>query len=181
MYNRFKEMNCYILARGERNVERDFLAAGEVTRLEKSFRHFASVFERVKLVIKPDQAREGYLNYPHICDILEQRGAVAGVAAALADANSEAVFIGTSDFSDFPLNLLVDLIKAYNGEKFVGYYDGSRSDREPQPLFGIYRKELSDQFGLENQPLLSIRDLLVGNVKLIPLPDGIDASCIGIN
>ncbi len=174
-------MSCYILAGGKQNGDRDFSSVGEITRIEKSFRRFASVFDKVKLVIKEDQAREGYLNYPHICDKQNHRSAVVGVATALGDADSDAVFIGSSDMLDFPLDLLVNLIKSYDGETFLGYYDRSRGDQTPQPLFGIYNRRLSERINLDEKQPNSVTDLLSGKVKLIPLPNGIDASCIGIN
>jgi molybdopterin-guanine dinucleotide biosynthesis protein A len=174
-------MNCYILAGGKQNRDRDFASAGEITRIEKSFRNFAAVFDKVKLVIKRDQAKEGYLNYPHVCDRKDWPNAVVGVATALNDAQSEAVFIGSSDMLDFPLDLLVNLIKEYDGESFLGYYDQSSGDRARQPLFGIYKRDLFEQINLDQKRPTSVEDLLSGDVKLIPLPEGIDASCIGLN
>jgi hypothetical protein len=82
---------------------------------------------------------------------------------------------------DFPLDLLVNLIKKYDGESFLGYYDQSRGDQSRQPLFGIYKRDLSEQINLEQKQPTSVEDLLSGDVKLIPLPEGIDASCIGLN
>ena len=149
---------------------------GEVTRLEKSFRSYAAVFDRVKLVIKKDQAREKYLNYPHICDELAQNDSGAGVTAALKDADSEAVFIGASDINDFPLALLVKLIKNYNGESFMGYVD--KTDKH-QPLFGIYNKNIVEK--LNNKlSLKSLSDLPEENIKLLELPENVTSTCIGL-
>ena len=68
MNNRFRTMPCYLLAGGRRNLATDFEPVGSLSRLERCYRHYARVFERVTLVLKPDQARERYLNYPYICD-----------------------------------------------------------------------------------------------------------------
>ena len=172
----FKQMSCYILAGGKDNPKDDFLKIGDVTRLEKSFRSYAAVFDQVKLVIKKDQAREKYLNYPHICDEMDQSDSGVGVTAALRDADSEAVFIAASDINDFPLTLLVKLIKNYNGESFMGYVD--KTDKH-QPLFGIYHKNIVEK--LNNKlSLKSLADLPKKDIKLLELPESVSSTCIGL-
>ncbi|MFQ5454533.1 MAG: hypothetical protein ACE5D6_10160 [Candidatus Zixiibacteriota bacterium] len=176
----FKEMNCYVLAGEGNNQKQDFNYIGDITRLEKSFRNYAAVFENVKLVIKNEQAKEHYLNYPHICDEAVSYSHVIGVATALKDAESDAVFIGSSNIANFPLELLVNLIKNYNGESFLGYFDKKNESSNCQFLFGIYHKKLSQKIGYNINEAVSIDDLVKDNFKLIPLPKGVDASCIGI-
>lgn len=173
----FKEMSCYILAGGEDNPKDDFLKIGEITRLEKSFRSYAAVFDKVKIVIKNDQAKEKYLNYPHICDEQELKSAAVGVEAALKDANTEAVFIGRSDINEFPLSLLVKLVKSYNGEAFMGYVNKNNNH---QPLFGIYSKELQSKFGTTDVDKFAFDKVQDENIKLLDLPDDIQAECIGL-
>ncbi|MCP4686072.1 MAG: hypothetical protein GY867_11605, partial [bacterium] len=75
MDNRFAEMDCFVLAGGRSNPGEDFQPAGDLTRIEKGYRRYAAVFEKVKLVLKKDQATERYLNYPHICDNASDRSA----------------------------------------------------------------------------------------------------------
>lgn len=171
----FKEMDCYVLAGGEENPKRDFDLLGELTRLEKSFRSYAAIFEKVKLVIKEKQAREKYLNYPYVCDIDETPKATVGVATALEDADSDAIFIGTSDISDFPISLLANLVKNYNGEAFLGYVD---KNNKHQPLFGIYNKKVKSK--IEKTGQLSLENLEEDEIKLLELPENFDADCIGL-
>jgi len=169
-------MSCYILAGGEENQFEDFQIEGDSTRLEKSFQNYAKVFDRVKLVIKEDQAKEKYLNYPFVCDQLAGNKAVIGVAAALEDAKTDAVFIGTSDMSNFPLKLLVNLVKSYNGESFLGYVD---KENNQKPLFGIYNKRLSDKLDISGE--LSLDDLIVDDARFLEIPEDIDADYLDLN
>ncbi len=178
----FKQMNCYILAGGEKNRERDFSSQGELTRLETGYRRYAAIFDKVKLVIKEDQAREHYLNYPHVCDASDRRDPVVGLQAALDDTGADAVFIGSTEVTDFPLELPVNLIKNYNGEPFLGYRI-PEMDENSQPLFAIYsRKFLSKKFLkqilTDSDGKLDIEQLLDSGGKLLPLPDGVDSGCI---
>jgi molybdopterin-guanine dinucleotide biosynthesis protein A len=170
-------MNCYILAGGEDNPKDDFLKIGDISRLEKSYRSYAAVFDKVKIVIKKDQAKEKYLNYPHICDELDKKSAAAGVEAALRDANSEAVFIGSTDINEFPPKLLYELIKSYNGEAFLGYIDKTNKH---QPLFGIYNKGLGSKISVSGDKKIDISEFGDDNIKLLNLPENIDAACIGL-
>lgn len=173
----YNKMTCYILAGGEKNPQIDFKSEGDLTRLEKTYRNYAKVFDRVKLVIKEDQAKERYLNYPHVCDSDKKQGSLVGVSAALADATTEAVFIGSSAISDFPPQLMVELVKNYNGEAFVGY---AFDDNKTQPLFGIYNKKLSDRLNLEE--LENLEDLLdPDDMKLLALPDEIEFDLMDLN
>ncbi len=176
----FHRMDCYILAGGKADREQDFENAGDLTRLEKSFRHYAAIFDRVKLVIKSEQATERYLNYPHVCDLLPESSSTVGVSTALEDANSEAVFIGSSGIADFPPRLLVDLVKRYNGEQFLGYYDSKRSRDNCQMFFGIYNKRLAAKLVGKEQIADSIASLVGDDATLIPLPEDVDAQLIGI-
>ena len=173
----YNEMTCYILAGGEKNPQVDFKPAGELTRLEKTYRNYAKVFDRVKLVIKADQAKERYLNYPHVCDQAEEKGSWVGISTALADAKTEAVFIGSSAITDFPPQLMVELVKNYNGEAFVGYAD---ENNNTQPLFGIYNKKLCDRLNLDE--FENLEDLLdPDDMKLLMLPDEIAFDLLDLN
>ena len=177
MPERFKQMNCYILAGGEKKSERDFASSGDLTHLEKGYRRYAAIFEKVKLVIKKTQAKEHYLNYPHICDHTEQGGAAVGLETALKDSGSDAVFIGSSDLVDFPLELPVNLIKNYDGETFLGYRL-SKGKELSQPLFAIYSKSRLREHIERNRGKINFADLVSGG-RLLPLPEGVDSSCIG--
>jgi molybdopterin-guanine dinucleotide biosynthesis protein A len=180
MKNRFAEMDCFVLAGGRSNVENDFKAAGELTHLEKGYRRYATVFEKVKLVLKKEQATEKYLNYPHICDEESDRGAVIGIKAALKQAGSEPIFIGSSDLVDFPLELAVELVNRYDGELFLGYCDASQPAGSYQPLFGVFSRELVDRLQEAGQSLRDLSRLLARVGKLMPLPSGIPADRLGI-
>jgi len=171
-------MDCYVLAGGKSNPSEDFQPDGELTRLEKGYRRYAAIFDRVKLVLKKDQAREKYLNYPYILDDDSNQSAVIGVRAALKQSNSEAVFIGSSDISSFPLELVVDLIRQYQGESFLGYCDSSSSEKS-QPLFGIFHQSLTEHLDKAGDTISELSELLDREGKLLPLPDHISIDQLG--
>ena len=169
MQNRFREMDCFLLAGGKNNQERDFQPDGDLTRLERGYRRYAAVFERVTLVLKKDQAREHYLNYPYVCDESSEHGAVHGIEEALRRSGSDAVFIGSSEITDFPLGLVVDLVNKYQGESFLGYEGNSQG---AQPLFGIYSKKLVEAMNQAGpSDMKDLMQLLSREGKLLPLPD----------
>ncbi len=180
MSNRFAEMDCFVLAGGRSNVTEDFQQAGELTRLEKGYRRYAAVFEKVKLVLKKDQATERYLNYPHICDDASDRGAVVGIRAVLEQSESDAVFIGSSDIVDFPLELAADLVKSYNGELFLGYREDSGTTDRHQPLFGVFSKRLVRHLEAAGLSLKEFSSMLSREGKLMPLPAGVPAGSLGL-
>jgi molybdopterin-guanine dinucleotide biosynthesis protein A len=180
MNNKFTQMECFVLAGGARNPVNDFTPDGELTHLEKSYRRYAKVFENVRLVLKADQATERYLNYPHICDQESRRSAVVGIQAALAQAQSEAVFIGSTEISEFPLELAADLVRQYNGELFLGYCDSSTEPTRHQPLFGIFSKKLLAQFAEAGQTALDLARFLAQKGRLLPLPTGASGSVLGL-
>jgi molybdopterin-guanine dinucleotide biosynthesis protein A len=167
MTNRFAQMDCFILAGGPQNQSRDFEPEGELTRLETGYRRYAAIFEKVRLVLKPQQATERYLNYPHVCDDDPTTSAAVGLVTALRNSNSEAAFIGSSEMRDFPLELVVDLVNSYNNELFLGY----RFAGDPRPLFGICHRSLAERIAeasdLSRQRL---EQILTECGKLLPLP-----------
>lgn len=170
MQNRFREMDCFVLAGGKSNQERDFQPDGDLTRLERGYRRYAAVFERVTLVLKKDQARELYLNYPYVCDESTEHGAVHGIEEALRQSGSDAVFIGSTEIRDFPLELVVELVRNYQGESFLGYQ--SVHQGVAQPLFGIYNKKLVESLNEgKAADLTELMQLLARDGKLLPLPD----------
>lgn len=168
MNNRFAQMDCFILAGGPNNPQSDFETEGDLTRLEQSFRKYAAVFERVRLVLKQGQAVERYLNYPFVCDDDPRSSAAVGLATALRNSQSEAVFVGSSDIRDFPLELVVDLVKRYDNEMFLGYRIGD----QPQVVFGICHRRLAGR--LQEMTELSrpkLEQLLSDCGRLLPLPE----------
>ncbi|UCC43772.1 MAG: NTP transferase domain-containing protein [Candidatus Zixiibacteriota bacterium] len=181
MTEKFARMNCYVLAGGENHSKEHFRVDGELTRLEKSYRRYAAVFEKVSLVLKRSQAKERYLNYPHLCDPSDKMSVAGAVAAALERADSEAVFIGSADFVDFPLELAARLVREYDGESFLGYADADSPQNLHQPLFGIYHKKLAghllDKVATTGDGLAS---LLSRVGKLVPLPKDIPRDRVGL-
>ncbi len=180
MTERFKAMSCYILA-GGKNYQDDFVPTGDLTRLEAGYRRYAKIFEMVKLVIKKDQAKEHYLNYPHVLDKSDRKNFSVGVETALKDAKSEAVFIGSSDLLDFPLEWPVNLIKNYQGESFLGYLIPDKNDKSKKHLFGIYSKKAMSEMTIDNtnsdiisqSDSISQSDIisqLVQSGRLLPVP-----------
>lgn len=182
MENPFREMTCYVLAGGPRGREEHFVKDGPLTRLEKSYRRYAAVFERVALVLKPDQAREKYLNFPHVCDAESDSAPAYGVKAALDSAETDAIFVGSLEIGDFPLHLVVELVRNYTGEPFLGYYDPKADPDRTQPLFGIYSTELAPKIrAMLAQGKRDLRELMQGAGRLLPLPDDVPAASIGLS
>jgi molybdopterin-guanine dinucleotide biosynthesis protein A len=179
MTNRYAEMDCFVLAGGPQNPSRDFEPDGELTRLEKGYRKYAAVFEKVKLVLKREQATERYLNYPHVCDLKDESSAVIGVVTALGQAESDEVFIGSSEITDFPLDLIVDLVDQYDGELFLGYAADSATSR-PQPLFGIFSTRLLAHLDQSDLQASEFLELLDREGRLMPLPPEVSAAQIGL-
>lgn len=179
MTNPYREITCFVLAGGRTTSIRDFELDGELTRLESVYRRYAKVFEKVMLVLKSEQAREQYLNYPYVCDRQSDSNVVHGVEAALENADSETTFIGSSAVADFPPELIVNLIREYRGESFLGYCasDGAAC----QPLFGLYNRRLADKL---NSGSASNRESLLSLVRaegrFIPLPSEASAGQIGL-
>ncbi len=175
-------MNCYLVA-PEENSDNDNSRGGEnFKRLEKSYRRYASIFENVSIVLRSDLAREGYLDFPHICNDLEENCPVESVMEALKNANSEAVFIGSAKISDFPLELAVKLVREYNDEPFLGYSSPTEADQPAQPLFGIYNKKIRAELSvLESNDSSNFMQLLGEVGKLVPIPDSEAGHQIGID
>lgn len=168
MTERFKAMSCYILAGGKNNQE-DFVPTGDLTRLEAGYRRYAKIFEMVKLVIKKDQAKEHYLNYPYVLDNSDQKNFSVGVETALNDAKCDAVFIGSSDLLDFPLEWPVNLIKDYQGESFFGYMIPDKNDSDKKHLFGIYNKKAMSEMTADKTNADIISQLVKAGT-LLPVP-----------
>jgi molybdopterin-guanine dinucleotide biosynthesis protein A len=182
MQNRFQEMTCFILAGGKDNSRKDFTDIDGLPRLEKGYRRYAAVFEKVKLVLKSEQAREKYLNYPHVCDDDPVHSVLAGLKAALEHAPSDAVFIGSSEIMDFPLELLVNLVKNYQGESYLVYCRDESGSGEHQPLFGIYNKRLAPKLAEAlSTGALTLESVLQGDGRMIPLPDDVSGDSLGLN
>jgi len=179
MTNPYREITCFVLAGGEATSIRDFESEGELTRLESIYRRYAKVFEKVMLVLKSEQARERYLNYPYVCDRQPGRNIVFGVEAALENADSDTTFIGSSAIADFPPELIVGLIRDYRGESFLGYCtdDGSAC----QPLFGLYNRHLVDKLKSASPTNReSLMSLVRSEGRFIPLPAEVSAAQIGL-
>jgi len=174
-------MDCCVLAGGRSNPGEDFLPDGDLTRLERWYRRYAAVFETVKLVLKESQATEHYLNYPYIVDDEPEQSMVVGIRAALKNADSDAVFIGSSDITDFPLELIVNLVKQYKGELFLGYTGGPEEPSTGQPLFGIYHKRLVEQLDDSGSDTDRLFRLLEEEGRLLRLPSDDIARKVGLD
>ncbi len=156
----YNEMDCYILLPTEPQNSFNTDKINRRQLLESSFRNYAAVFDKVKIVIPDSQAKDHYLNFPHICNP-QQTSSHPDLSAIFYNATSDAIFIGHADMVDFPISLLTNLVKSYNGELFLGY-DSNKSQKK-NIQFGIYNKSL---IAKTSQPALS-------NSKartLIPIP-----------
>lgn len=180
MKNAFRGISCFVLATDKTDRKRHFEPAGDITRLEKSYRHYAKLFERVTLVLSREQVNERYLNYPHVTDDRSRQDPAHAVETALKHARTDTVFIGSSDIDEFPLHLVVELVRQYEGEPFLGYQlpdDDGRS----QPLFGIYSREFADRIaGASLKEADELRDFAAREGRLLPLPEGVQPDAIGL-
>jgi molybdopterin-guanine dinucleotide biosynthesis protein A len=173
-------MSCYLLA-GNRERGDHFASEGDLTRLETSYRRYAKLFERVVLVLKSDQARDWYLNYPHVVDEGDRMHPAVGVATALKNARSEAIFVGSADLVDFPLDLVANLVRRYRGEPFLGYKIQSGETGKRQPWFGIYSRQLAEETEKSGESLEStLLKVLESQGRFIELPDSAPAESIGL-
>ena len=168
----YKEMNCYIIARPDNKTKKSVSAFDQRAKIEHSFRQYAAVFSKVKLVVEPEQEKDIFLSFPRLIDESQSLKNRISLKKAFADADSDAVFIGTTDINDFPISLLSNLIKKYNGEKFLGYKIGDE-DKSGQQLFGIY-KNSTDNHSVD------ALDFSDEGVTLLTLPDDIDSSCLSV-
>jgi molybdopterin-guanine dinucleotide biosynthesis protein A len=177
--NPYREITCFVLAGGRNNQSNDFTRIGDLTRLESGYRRYAKIFEKVTLVLKSEQARERYLNYPYVCDRESGWNARFGVETALENSDTELAFIGSSEIADFPPDLIVELVKNYHGESFLGYSIGDGGSC--QPLFGLYNRRLADKLKTTvTADPDSLYRLVQEEGRLIPLPPNVSASKIGI-
>jgi molybdopterin-guanine dinucleotide biosynthesis protein A len=181
MKNAFRGISCFVLATNKAAGKRHFEPAGDITRLEKSYRHYAKLFERVTLVLSPEQVNERYLNYPHVTDDRSREDPAHAVETALKHAPTDTVFIGSSDIDDFPLHLVVDLVRHYDGEPFLGYQLPD-DDERAQPLFGIYSREFAARLAGESlRKADELRDFAAREGRLIPLPEDVQPDVIGLS
>lgn len=180
MKDTFRGMSCFVLAGGKADRKRHFEPAGDITRLEKSYRHYAKLFERVTLVLGPEQLNERYLNYPHVTDEQTPQDPAHGVETALKHARTNTVFIGSSDIDEFPLHLVVELVKNYNGEPFLGYRTPD-DDKQAQPLFGIYSKDFASKIaGQSLKKAGELKKFAEQEGRFIPLPEDVQPTAIGL-
>lgn len=168
----YKEMNCYVIARPDNKTKKSVSAFDQRAKIEHSFRQYAAVFSKVKLVVEPEQEKDIFLSFPRLIDESQTAKSRLSLKKAFADADSDAVFIGTTDINDFPISLLSNLVKKYNGEKFLGYKIDD-DEKSGQHLFGIYKN--SD----ENHAVDAL-DFDDADVKLLTLPEDIDSSCLSL-
>ncbi len=160
---------CYLYASGEQDDTDHFQPVDNMTRLEKGYRRYAKVFESVKLLLDEQRHNHAwYHNYPHLALPADECEKIDAVTAALEDAPTDAIFIGASEIDRFPLSMLVELVKEYSGESFLGF-EGMGSH---QPWFGIYSKKALSQLKADGNP----RHL--ADSRLLPLPDDVNPDTI---
>lgn len=169
--DRLERIPCYLLSGGEENPRADFQLTDGLTRIEQSYRRYASLFSNVRIVVRPEQAKGWYLNYPHIIDRRAERGALVGIESALLASPHEAVFIGSSRFDRFSLRLATTLVQQYSGEPFLGYGDPTSNPNWQQPLFGIYHTSLAEKIAeAVSKGHTDLRALIDPFARMLPLP-----------
>ena len=135
----YKEMDCYLLTDTTPTQKYNFDKIVQRAQLEQSFRNYAAVFDKVKLVISDSQAKEHFLNFPHI-SIAKKSFEEADLLNLLRNSKSEAVFIGYTNLVDFPISILSKMLQTYNNEMFMGY--DSKPSKSHSLSFGIYNKSM---------------------------------------
>ncbi len=166
----YKEMSCFLIV--PKQPESIFKTDKIVQRakLEQSFRNYAAVFENVKLVLTHSQAKEHYLNFPHIC-CTDNSDPTSYLSRLINYTVSEAVFIGHTDIGDFPISILANLLKAYNGELFMGYKSNNQQFNQKQ--FGIYHKNLISTI-TDSKEEIELDSLDKNRCRLLPFPKTVD-------
>ncbi len=167
----YKEMDCYIVIPSQPASKFTTDKIVERALLEQAFRNYAAVFDKVKIVITKSQAKEHYLNFPHICHS-DKSATQVDLNKLLTDADSDAIFVGHTEMGDFPISLLANLLKSYNGELFMGYKSNLTQSSKLQ--FGIYSKAIVSKSSISLSKL-SIDSLDKKSYRLLPLPESTDS------
>ena len=160
----FKEMDCYLFLNDNSPGRFKMDKITQRAKLESSFRNYAAVFEKVKIVINESQIKEHYLNFPYIVHT-DNRNVSLNLSTLLEDATSDAIFVGHTNLVDFPISILANLIKSYNGEMFMGY-NSPKHNTDLLP-FGIYHKSIISQ---QSEPI-KIDSLKSDSYTLLPIPE----------
>ncbi len=173
--NAIEKMSCYILA-GSNTVACGDEVDYDMEKIERGYRKYARIFEDVKLVLTQKQAKEKFLNYPHVCEQEETPLLANSLKAALKDSKTDYIFVGSADITNFSLELPVNLIKEYGGESFMGY-DFEDQDGSNKFQFGIYNKKLlSKLLDIKPDDDQSIDSLLLSDGRLLKFPEGMKIS-----
>lgn len=167
----YKEMDCFLLTQTTQKQKHTLDKIAQRAMLEQSFRNYAAVFDKVKLVISESQAKEHFLNFPFVSHSKNSSDEF-DLLPLLKNANSEAVFIGHTNLVDFPISILVELIKSYNNEMFLGYKSPSTSSQKLN--FGIYNKSIIPT--LEKTASPQIRKVAdTRRFKFLSVPEAVQA------
>ena len=167
----YKEMDCYILMPQQSEPKYTTDKIAQRAQLETSFRNYAAVFDKVKIVIDNSQEKEHFLNFPYVCHS-QKSDTELNLSTLISDATSDAIFIGHGDLVDFPISILADLLKAYNGEMFMGYKSAKQNPHQVQ--FGIYHKSLVSKIS-KGKTDTSLEAVESEAYKLLPLPKSAEA------
>lgn len=136
----------YILVGGKSSrMGRDkaFLKIGKKTFLENAVEILKPVSgNRIKIVLNPKQnhfIEKLPRNIPHIFDIYENRGALAGIHAGLMDCKTEFAVILAVDLPFVTSQALIKLCKIARNSDDISAIIPKQNDNRLQPLAGIYR------------------------------------------
>jgi FdhD protein len=123
-------------------------------------RRLQSLFERVDVVTNRPEYLRHWLDVPIHRDVFPGLGPIAGVHAALQRADSESVFILACDLPLVTGQVIRRVLRCAAGNDVPAVI--ARTGETPQPLCGVYRKELLAPLGerLREGRDLSIRDFL---------------------
>ncbi len=161
-----RTMPCYLTS----EHPTDPVAQGDFEAVEESYRSYARLFDRVRLVLTRPQARERLLAYPHVVSEAEPTDRLEQIRSALDHTNAESIFVGDRTLTTFSPELVLELVRNYNGEAYLGY-EPVDSHGTPQPWFGIFRRDFVASL-LERGVAASHRltDRLTVQGRRLPLP-----------
>ncbi len=181
--NEIEKMRCYIITNSQppdqdkqesgENNENNENKSYDMDKLESGYKQYARIFEDVKLVLSADQAKESFLNYPHVCNKSDSRNFSDSLKTILEDSDGEYVFIGSSDIDNFSLELPLNLIRQYDGESFLGYTNDTETNKN-NFHFGIYNKKLLGKLNeIPDGDTKSVEELLATESRLVEFPEGL--------
>lgn len=163
------EITGAVLAGGENSrfpELKGFIEIDGATIISRNISILREVFGEVMISTNMPEAYFG-LGEKMIGDVLQSRGPMSGIHACLLNSVGEGIFVTACDMPFVKKELIELIFDEYRKERPVAAIP--LWNEKPEPLFGIYRKELVPQ--LE-------KAVMEGQTSLVDFLDGIGAYLI---